>query len=464
MRLFENRRNAAENLSENLEFLREEKPIVVGLMNGGVIIAEIVAKHLDAPLDVMLIEKLSAPKVPDHVVGVVDEHGRISMIESVARWHHLTSQKMVEPARIVFEKLQKRRARIREILPEREVRRRTVIIVDEGVDKGARMLGAISSMRDRGAAKIVVAAPAGASRACWQLRDTADVVVIPHQPSKYKGVNHFYRNFPAISDETVYAIIERQVKERPEQQQSGVKTIQINVKNSLGMNLACELDIPPTDNDDDVTARPAVLFAHGFESNSISPRNVPISRRLAKRGIIGMRLDFTGHGRSEGTIEQATDEQMLSDLRNACSAILNLKEIDPKRLGMVGSGTGGCIAMKFAASEPLLNSLVLRGPLCGDESDIAPLIKASTLIIHAESDTALEEGVNSINDHLSCTHEYMRIPQSNRLFNDPISMELMINATVEWFVDHLMNVQQGKGLPIGQTTGELSASSINEPD
>ena len=102
MRLFENRRNAAENLSENLEFLREEKPIVVGLMNGGVIIAEIVAKHLDAPLDVMLIEKLSAPKVPDHVVGVVDEPGRISMDESVAGWHPRTSPERLEPARIVL--------------------------------------------------------------------------------------------------------------------------------------------------------------------------------------------------------------------------------------------------------------------------------------------------------------------------------------------------------------------------
>lgn len=437
MRLFENRRNAAENLSENLEFLREESPIVVGLMNGGVIIADIVAKYLDAPLDVMLIEKLSAPKIPEHVVGVVDEHGRISMIESMARWHHLTSQKMVEPARIVFEGLQKRRARIREIMPVREVRRRTVIIVDEGIDKGARMLGAISSMRDRGASKIVVAAPAGASNASWQLSETADLVVIPHQPSKYKGVDHFYRHFPAISDETVYAIIERQVAERPEHEQSGVKTIQINVDNSLGMHLACELDIPPPDPEDDLTTRPAVIFAHGFESNSVSPRNVPISRRLAKRGIFGVRFDFTGHGRSEGTLEQATDEQMLSDLGQVCTVIANLAEINPKRLGMLGSGTGGALAMRFAASEPLLGSLVLRGPLFGDESDITPLITTPTLIIHAESDTALEEGVNSIDEQLSCTHECLRIPHSNRLFSDPISMELMINATVDWFADHL---------------------------
>ena len=37
------------------------------------------------------------------------------------------------------------------ILPEIEVRNRTVILVDEGIDTGARMLGAIASVRDRGA-------------------------------------------------------------------------------------------------------------------------------------------------------------------------------------------------------------------------------------------------------------------------------------------------------------------------
>ena len=29
------------------------------------------------------------------------------------------------------------------------------------------------------------------------------------------------------------------------------------------------------------------------------------------------------------------------------------------------------------------------------------------------------------------------IPESNRWFNDPVSMELMVSASVDWLVDHL---------------------------
>ncbi|MCZ6835889.1 MAG: alpha/beta fold hydrolase [Planctomycetota bacterium] len=429
---------AATELAENLEFVKPENPLILGLVNGGVIIAEIVARHLNAPLDVMLIEKLPAPNPPHHIVGVVDEHGRISMIESTARWHHLTSQQMVEPARKVFEALQKKRIRIREILPEIEVRGRTVVLVDEGIDTGARMLGAIASVRDRGARKVVVAAPAGASRATWHLRDTSDAVVIPHRPNKYKGIAHFYQSFPPISDESVLSLIERHIAERPEHKPAGVKTIHFGVTNSAGFDLSCDLDLPGglTGNDPPV---PAVIFAHGFDSNAISPRTVPISRRLAKRGIAGVRMDFTGHGRSGGDLDQATDAQMLDDLICVMKRIATLKEIDHHRLGLVGSGSGALIALQFASHEPLLGSLVLRGPLIGDERDLARLVRTPTLMIHAEGDTALEEGVDILDTHLTASHVCMRIPNSNRLFNDPISLELMINATVEWMVDHLRN-------------------------
>ena len=137
MALFQDRREAATELSRHLSYLKSEKPVVLGLVYSGVPMAEIIAKALDAPLDVLLIERLRAPQNPDHIVGAVDEHGRISMIKSTARWHHLTSQKMVDPARDVFRQLQRFRGRVRSVLPEIDVRDRTVVIVSQGVASGA---------------------------------------------------------------------------------------------------------------------------------------------------------------------------------------------------------------------------------------------------------------------------------------------------------------------------------------
>lgn len=462
-RMFENRRGAAEELAPNLEFLKSDNPIVMGLLNGGIILADVIANHLNAPMDVLIIERLSAPQAPQHVVGVVDEHGRISMIESTARWHHLTSQQMVEPARKAFVGIQKRRNRIREIFPEVDVRNRTVILVDEGIATGARMLGAISSVRDRGAIKVIVASPAGASKATWQLRDNADIVVIPHRPNKFRGVDHFYRHFPPITHETIMMIIERHLAGRPEQQPPGIRTIQLGVSNRLGLNICCELDLP-AESGPQTPPAPAVVFAHGFESNAVSARNIPISRRLAERGIIGVRLDFTGHGRSEGTRVDATDEQLLDDLQCVFEKIVTLDEIDRHRLGLIGSGTGALTTLQMAVAEPLLGAMVLRGPLIGDERELARQVRAPTLVIHAEGDTALLEGVNILEEHLGATHECMRIPNSNRLFNDPISMELMINASVEWLADHLRYVHHRTSVPSTETfTTSAETESLSNP-
>ena len=48
---------------------------------------------------------------------------------------------------------------------------------------------------------------------------------------------------------------------------------------------------------------------------------------------------FTGHGRTEGTIEQATDERMLGELRAAYENLQRLHEVDERRIGLNGSGS-----------------------------------------------------------------------------------------------------------------------------
>ena len=224
MRLFKNRLQAATELASDLAYLKAEQPVVLALSNDGVPIAAVIAESLDAPLDILLIARLFAPGLVDQTVAAVDEHGRISMIQSAARWHHVTAQQLIAPARAAFAALQHRRARFRAILPETDVRGRSVIIVDQGVETGATMLAAIASVRDRGARQVVVAAPAGYGKAAWQLRDAADTVVIPHAPSQFKGIEDCYEEFGEITDREVEATLSRWSAARP-QDHPGVRTL-----------------------------------------------------------------------------------------------------------------------------------------------------------------------------------------------------------------------------------------------
>ncbi len=435
MRLFKDRLEAASELARDLAFLAHQQPLVLGIPNYGVPIAAVIAEALDASLDILLITELTSPRPPKQIVGAVDEHGRISMIQSAAHLYHLTARQMIGPAREAFTDLQRRRARFRAVLPETDVRGRVVVIVDHGVETGATMLAAIASVRDRGAAKVIAAAPAGCGKATWQLHETADTVVIPHAPSTFKGIDHFYEVFDEVSDDQVAATLQRWAADRPEHHR-GVKTLVMRVVNEQDRVIHCELDLPPG------TTRgsgpfPAVIFAHRLESNGGSPRSVPISRRLAKRGVIGVRMDFTGHGRSEGAVEDATDGRMLADLRTVYENTKVLHEVDSARIGLNGSGTGGMIALRFAAQEPAVAAMVIRGPVCGEEIEAAHHVKAPTLLIHAQRDTALSESVHALDQQLASPHQLLQIPDASRLFNDPISLELMVSASVDWLVDHL---------------------------
>ena len=95
------------------------------------------------------------------------------------------------------------------------------------------------------------------------------------------------------------------------------------------------------------------------------------------------------------------------------------------------------IALCFAASTSDVAALVLRGPVFDRDLREARQVTAPTLLIHAERDTALADTAGAIARELTCTHELLKIPESNRLFNDPISRELMVSASVDWLADHL---------------------------
>jgi alpha/beta superfamily hydrolase len=185
-----------------------------------------------------------------------------------------------------------------------------------------------------------------------------------------------------------------------------------------------------------------VVFAHGFESDGRNPRNVPISRRLAKRGLISVRPDFTGHGRSEGALEAATAEQMLDDLRCVIRNVRQLHEVDGARLGLVGSGSGAMLALTVAREDPEIRAAVVRGPMCGRELDLAAEVRCPTLLIYADQDPGFA-AIRERRSPLPSMHHTLEIPDSTRLFGDTISRELMFGATVDWLHDHLTP------LPIG---------------
>jgi len=435
MKMFADRLEAARELADALSFLAGEDLVVVAIPNGGVVVAEIICDQLHAPMDVLLLAELAAPRTPEHIVGAVDEFGRISLIDTVARWHHVTIEKMIAPARVAFENLQRRRARFRALVPELEIRGKTVIIVADGVADGAAMLGAVSSCRKRGARKVVAVAPVGYEKATWSLHETADMVVIPHHPANLKGIHKAFRNFPDIDDGLALDMLRRHLAGR------GVEPLKVH---SIAMgflvngerSIYAEAEIPPLPG-----PWPAVIFAHGRESQCRSTRALPISFRLAKRGVMGVRIDFNGHGKSEPAPDGCTTESMLDDLRVVFENLRCDDRIDPSAIGLCAAGLGAQAALRFAAKEDRVAAVAVRGPIIDGALWYAPNIAAPTLIVHGERDSALAADAIELDRLLSPVHELLRIPDCTRLFDDPICRELMVSATAD-FLSHHLHVAQ----------------------
>jgi predicted phosphoribosyltransferase len=205
--VFQDRRHAGRELAVRLLGLAHERPIVLGLPRGGVPVAVEVARALDAPLDVLTVRKLGAPRNPELAVGAVAEDGTAVLNVALARSVGVTQTQLDRVIEREARELRRQTERFRDDWDPLEVRDRTVIVVDDGLATGLSDLAAVCALRRRAAARIVVAVPVGPPEAIAMLGKEADEVVCHTIPPELLGVGSWYEDFHPVSDEEVLALL-----------------------------------------------------------------------------------------------------------------------------------------------------------------------------------------------------------------------------------------------------------------
>jgi putative phosphoribosyl transferase len=207
---FIDRAEAARALAERLAQAHFSAPLVVlALPRGGVPIGAEVARRLHAPLDLLLVRKIGAPKQPELAVAAVADgaHAEV-VVDEVTRHATGTSRAYIEQqTKVAWQEIQRRRALYlggRAPLP---VAGATVIVVDDGIATGATMRAALQALRQRGAAKLVLAVPVAPPDTLTALRREADWVVCLHEASPFHGVGQHYRDFHQVGDDEVIAAL-----------------------------------------------------------------------------------------------------------------------------------------------------------------------------------------------------------------------------------------------------------------
>ena len=80
---------------------------------------------------------------------------------------------------------------------------------------------------------------------------------------------------------------------------------------------------------------------------------------IADGGFVVLRFDKRGIGQSGGRLESASLGDFSDDLRAAVRFLSGRKDVDPKRIAVVGHSEGGAVAMIAAAKDKRIAALVL---------------------------------------------------------------------------------------------------------
>jgi len=207
-RAFSNRAEAGRQLAEKLDKYAGHKDVIVlGLPRGGVPVAYEVAKRLRAPLDVFIVRKLGVPGFEELAAGAIASGGVRVLNEEVMRAIPYADEAIEAVTVRETAELERREQIYREGRPSPELRDRVVILVDDGLATGATMRAAVKALRQRGAAKIVVAVPVGPPDTCREIEQEADETICLSTPPFFQAVGQYYEDFSQTSDEDVRELL-----------------------------------------------------------------------------------------------------------------------------------------------------------------------------------------------------------------------------------------------------------------
>jgi putative phosphoribosyl transferase len=206
--VYANRREAGAALAAELSQYRSRGGVVVlALPRGGVPVGYEVARALEAPLDVFVVRKLGAPGHRELAMGAIASGGVRVLNRDVIGWYGISPAAIEATAREELAELERRERAYREGRGGLDLKGRTVILVDDGLATGSTMKAAVQAVRERGPARIVVAAPVGAPQTCNELQELADEVVCARTPQDFAAVGQWYADFSQTEDGEVRELL-----------------------------------------------------------------------------------------------------------------------------------------------------------------------------------------------------------------------------------------------------------------
>jgi len=186
-----------------------------------------------------------------------------------------------------------------------------------------------------------------------------------------------------------------------------------------------------------------VIFAHGSGSSRVSPLNTHVAHALNRRGLATLLFDLLTE--QEAAYRANVFDIPLLGTRVAEAvrwARANAETAD-FRIGLFGSSTGAAAALVAAAQAPDdVSAIVSRGGRPDLAGNWLASVRAPTLLIVGGHDFGVIELNEQALESLTCEKRLEIIPGATHLFEEPGTLDQVVELAGRWFETHLGSTLQ----------------------
>ena len=208
---FADREDAAVQLYEAIptDFFHAREMLVVALSEGGVVIADYLARKLDCPMDILLSESILAPNNPELAIAKVSETQEIVIHRALIESFDINEEFVYKEAKRIYDtKILGYLYKYRKGAALRPVSGRAIMLVDECIETDFTAILGIKSMIGMQAKNIYVATPVLDEASYESLVQISDGVFCAHRIRDYISVEYYYENLERPTFSELERIIE----------------------------------------------------------------------------------------------------------------------------------------------------------------------------------------------------------------------------------------------------------------
>jgi predicted phosphoribosyltransferase/pimeloyl-ACP methyl ester carboxylesterase len=213
-----------------------------------------------------------------------------------------------------------------------------------------------------------------------------------------------------------------------------------------------------------VRSKGLVIFAHGSGSGRLSPRNNHVASELQKAGYATLLLDLLTSAEEQNRANVFDMGLLASRLIEATDWAAEVAKISHLPTAYFGASTGAGAALLAAAlRDGRIGAVVSRGGRPDLAGHALSQVGAPTLLLVGSLDTDVLELNRSAFAQLRCEKDLQVIPGATHLFEEPGTLDLVVDEAIRWFDRHLAGPDLEVRLPFADraTAGRSLAQALH---